>query len=98
MYNLPLVLMFHPHSGAIRHAPDDNVLRSQPGVRADANPALLCCAGVILTAGLSFILLFIERLGVRHLEACFAFLISVMALSFGAMFASADIPYRKVSW
>jgi natural resistance-associated macrophage protein len=53
-------------------------------------------AGVLITAVASFLLLLLERLGVRHLEALFAVLIGVMALSFGVMYVLADVPTLQV--
>lgn len=52
--------------------------------------------GVVLTVVVSFALTFIERLGVRHLEALFGLMISVMGLSFGGMFFTAGVPYKEV--
>nr|GMC99221.1 metal transporter Nramp3-like [Ipomoea batatas] len=43
-------------------------------------------AGVVITALDCFIFLFLENYGVRKLEALFAFLIAIMALSFAWMF------------
>ncbi|EIE23174.1 Nramp-domain-containing protein [Coccomyxa subellipsoidea C-169] len=43
-------------------------------------------AGVLITAVASFMLLLLERWGVRNLEALFAVLIGVMAVSFGVMY------------
>nr|GMD46952.1 metal transporter Nramp3-like [Ipomoea batatas] len=53
----------------------------EPGGRADCSPAPL--RGTPFDC---FIFLFLENYGVRKLEALFAFLISVMALSFAWMF------------
>lgn len=49
-----------------------------------------------MTVLFSFSLLFIERLGIRHLEGLFAGMVALMTLSFGAMFCIADIPYTEV--
>lgn len=49
-----------------------------------------------MTVLFSFSLLFIERLGIRHLEGLFAGMVALMTLSFGAMFCIADIPYKEV--
>eukprot|EP00201_Polytomella_parva_P013731 CAMPEP_0175070430 /NCGR_PEP_ID=MMETSP0052_2-20121109/18711_1 /TAXON_ID=51329 ORGANISM="Polytomella parva, Strain SAG 63-3" /NCGR_SAMPLE_ID=MMETSP0052_2 /ASSEMBLY_ACC=CAM_ASM_000194 /LENGTH=799 /DNA_ID=CAMNT_0016337545 /DNA_START=32 /DNA_END=2431 /DNA_ORIENTATION=- len=53
-------------------------------------------AGVIVTAFTSFFLLFIERLGIRFLEAVFVALIGVMTVSFGVLYNIADVPPIKV--
>jgi NRAMP (natural resistance-associated macrophage protein)-like metal ion transporter len=53
-------------------------------------------AGVIVTAVASFLLLLLERLGVRWLEALFAVLIGVMGLSFGIMYVLAGVPTVQV--
>jgi natural resistance-associated macrophage protein 2 len=45
-----------------------------------------CDAGVVITAVDAFLFLFIDRLGARRLEAFFAVLIGVMAVSFGYIF------------
>ena len=61
------------------------------------NHWLLCChAGVIITAVDSFVLLLIDRLGVRHLEAMFGVLVGVMAIAFGIMFADAGVDIGQV--
>lgn len=53
-------------------------------------------AGVIITAVDSFLLLLIDRLGVRHLEAMFGVLVGIMAVAFGYMFADAGVNYGQV--
>jgi hypothetical protein len=53
-------------------------------------------AGVIVTAVASFVLLLLERVGVRWLEALFAVLIGVMGLSFGIMYILAGVPTVRV--
>ena len=57
---------------------------------------LLPYAGVIITAVDSFLLLLIDRLGVRNLEAMFGVLVGVMAVAFGYMFADAGVNYGHV--
>ena len=49
-------------------------------------------AGVLITAFDSFVILMVERLGVRNLEAVFGVLIALMACSFGLMAGLADVP------
>ncbi len=53
-------------------------------------------AGVIVTAVASFVLLLLERLGVRYLEALFAVLIGLMAVAFGVMYVLAGVPTAEV--
>ena len=53
-------------------------------------------AGVLITAVASFLLLLLERVGVRHLEALFAVLIGVMAVAFGVMYVLAGVPTADV--
>ena len=53
-------------------------------------------AGVLITAVASFVLLLLERLGIRNLEALFAVLIGVMAVSFGVMYIMAGVPTADV--
>ncbi len=53
-------------------------------------------AGVLVTGADAFLLLFMERLGVRILEGLFGILIAVMASSFGLMFWWADVPGKEV--
>ncbi len=53
-------------------------------------------AGVLITAVASFLLLLLERLGVRNLEALFAVLIGVMAVAFGVMYVLAGVPTADV--
>lgn len=55
-----------------------------------------CSAGVIITAVDSFLLLLIDRIGVRHLEAMFGILVGVMAVAFGVMFADAGVDLGQV--
>ncbi|KAI6695162.1 hypothetical protein NL676_022872 [Syzygium grande] len=54
-----------------------------------SNGVLPLWSGVIITAADCFIFLFLENYGVRKLEAVFAVLIAVMALSFAWMFGEA---------
>ena len=51
---------------------------------------------MIITAVDSFILLLIDRLGVRHLEAMFGILVGLMAVAFGWMFADAGVDVGQV--
>jgi natural resistance-associated macrophage protein 2 len=53
-------------------------------------------AGTLITAVDSFLILFIERLGIRHLEAVFGVLISSMAASFAVMYVWAGVPTGEV--
>ena len=53
-------------------------------------------AGVLITAVDSFLLLLIERCGVRNLEALFGVLVGIMAVSFGIMFVDAGVPAGQV--
>lgn len=53
-------------------------------------------AGVLITVVDSFLILYIERLGIRHLEAAFAVLISTMAASFFVMYVWAGVPAADV--
>lgn len=53
-------------------------------------------AGVLLTAVASFLLLLLEQLGVRFLEALFAVLIGTMAAAFGVMYVLAGVPTAAV--
>ncbi len=53
-------------------------------------------AGVLITAVASFMLLLLERWGVRNLEALFAVLIGVMAVAFGVMYILAGVPTEDV--
>ena len=46
---------------------------------------------MLITACDSFLLLLIERLGIRHLEAVFGVLIATMAASFGLMAELAQV-------
>lgn len=58
--------------------------------------ALCLFAGVIITAVDSFLLLLIDRIGVRHLEALFGVLVGMMAIAFGIMFADAGVNMAQV--
>ncbi|KAK9805646.1 hypothetical protein WJX72_009884 [[Myrmecia] bisecta] len=53
-------------------------------------------AGVLITAVDTFVFLFIERLGVRRLEALFGTLIAIMAAAFGVMYHLAHVPTGQV--
>lgn len=44
----------------------------------------------------TFFLLYLERFGVRKLEAFFATLVAVMTLSFGVMYFKAECPTHEV--
>lgn len=50
-----------------------------------------CCAAFD-----TFLLLFLQYLGVRKLEAFFATLVAVMAISFGVIAFKADLPAKEV--
>lgn len=63
---------------------------------ASLTAASCLTAGVIITAVDSFLLLLIDRIGVRHLEALFGVLVGVMAVAFGIMFADADVDIGQV--
>jgi NRAMP (natural resistance-associated macrophage protein)-like metal ion transporter len=54
-------------------------------------------AGVVAAAVSAYLFLFLERLGVRWLEAFFQALVGIMALTFGALFFYADVPYAEVA-
>lgn len=54
-------------------------------------------AGVLITALDAFLLLLIERFGVRNLEALFGVLIAVMAGSFGIMCSLAGVQALDVA-
>ncbi|XP_028764206.1 metal transporter Nramp3 [Neltuma alba] len=62
------------------------VIGSAIAIRVLSNGIVPLWAGVIITACDCFIFLFLENYGVRKLEAFFAVLIGVMALSFAWMF------------
>ncbi|KAL6013201.1 hypothetical protein ACLOJK_003693 [Asimina triloba] len=62
------------------------VIGSAIAIKILSNGALPLWAGVVITAFDCFIFLFLENYGVRKLEAVFAVLIAVMALSFAWMF------------
>lgn len=64
----------------------------------DASLTAASCftAGVIITAVDSFLLLLIDRIGVRHLEALFGVLVGLMAIAFGIMFADAGVDIGQV--
>lgn len=53
-------------------------------------------AGVIITAVDSFLFLFLDRFGVRRLEAFFAALIAIMAVTFGGMLVDARPPIKTI--
>ena len=54
-------------------------------------------AGVIVTAVDAFLFLFLERLGIRNLEAFFGALIGVMSISFGYMYVEAGVNASDVA-
>ncbi|KAL4428517.1 hypothetical protein ABPG75_002606 [Micractinium tetrahymenae] len=53
--------------------------------------------GVLLAAAGAYTMLFLERLGVRWLEALFQALIAVMSVAMGLLFFLVDIPYGEVA-
>jgi NRAMP (natural resistance-associated macrophage protein)-like metal ion transporter len=52
--------------------------------------------GVLITGIDTFFLLFLERLGVRKLEAFFGVLVATMTVSFGVMYSKAHCPTGEV--
>ncbi|KAI8476617.1 MAG: natural resistance-associated macrophage protein-domain-containing protein [Monoraphidium minutum] len=52
--------------------------------------------GILISAAAAFLLLLVERLGVRHLEALFALLISTMVGAFLHMYVVAGVPTAQV--
>ncbi|CAL1380782.1 unnamed protein product [Linum trigynum] len=62
------------------------VIGSAIAIKILSNGYLPLWAGVVITALDCFVFLFLENYGVRKLEAFFAFLIAVMAISFAWMF------------
>ena len=54
-------------------------------------------AGVLITAVDSFLLLLIERLGIRNLEAVFGVMIGIMAVSFGFMAELAHVSFPSIA-
>lgn len=62
------------------------VIGSAIAIKILSNGLLPLWAGVVITALDCFIFLFLENYGVRKLEALFAILIAIMALSFAWMF------------
>ncbi|KAL6993810.1 hypothetical protein U1Q18_011924 [Sarracenia purpurea var. burkii] len=75
------------------------VIGSAIAIKILSNDVVPLWAGVIITACDCFIFLFLENYGVRKLEAVFAILITMMALSFAWMFGetkpSGEIDRRK---
>ncbi|KAL5064036.1 hypothetical protein RYX36_025773 [Vicia faba] len=65
------------------------VIGSAIAIRILSNGVVPLWGGVVITALDCFILLFLENYGVRSLEAFFAVLIGIMALSFAWMFGEA---------
>ncbi|XP_058081799.1 metal transporter Nramp3.1-like [Magnolia sinica] len=65
------------------------VIGSAIAIKILSNGALPLWAGVVITALDCFIFLFLENYGVRKLEAVFAVLIAIMAVSFAWMFGEA---------
>ncbi|XLS92412.1 hypothetical protein HN51_068420, partial [Arachis hypogaea] len=65
------------------------VIGSAIAIRILSNGFVPLWAGVVITALDCFIFLFLENYGVRKLEAFFAVLIGIMALSFAWMFGEA---------
>ena len=52
---------------------------------------------MLITAVDSFLLLLIERLGIRNLEAVFGVMIAVMAVSFGFMAELAQVSFPSIA-
>ncbi|KAE9614264.1 putative NRAMP family protein [Lupinus albus] len=65
------------------------VIGSAIAIRILTNGAVPLWSGVIITASDCFVFLFLENYGVRKLEAVFAILIGIMAISFAWMFGEA---------
>ncbi|MEW5302256.1 MAG: hypothetical protein WDW36_005058 [Sanguina aurantia] len=73
------------------------VVGSAIGLRLLSRGAIPLWGGVLLSAGNSFALLLVERLGVRWLEGMFGGLIAMMGATFGYMFFSAGVPLGEVA-
>lgn len=54
-------------------------------------------AGVIFAAIAAYVFLFLEKFGIRWLEAFFQVLVGVMAVTMGLLFFMADVPYVEVA-
>ena len=52
---------------------------------------------MLITAVDSFLLLLIERIGIRHLEAAFGVMIGIMAVSFGFMAELAHVSFPSIA-
>ncbi|CAN1350338.1 Metal transporter Nramp2 [Linum perenne] len=72
------------------------VIGSAIAIKILTNGFLPLWAGVVITALDCFVFLFLENYGVRKLEAFFAFLIAVMAISFAWMFGDAKPSGREL--
>eukprot|EP01100_Stratorugosa_tubuloviscum_P015667 TRINITY_DN919_c0_g1_i1.p1 TRINITY_DN919_c0_g1~~TRINITY_DN919_c0_g1_i1.p1 ORF type:complete len:522 (-),score=238.16 TRINITY_DN919_c0_g1_i1:47-1612(-) len=81
---------------AIIGADIQEVIGSAIAINALSNNTIPIWGGVLITAADTFTFLFVESAGVRKLEALFASLIAVMAITFGVLFGiateSPDVP------
>lgn len=61
------------------------------------NGALPLWGGVIVAAVAAYVILLLERFGLRWLEALFQVLVAFMAVTMGALFFFADVPFGQVA-
>lgn len=92
----PRLLLWLMAEVAIVGADVQEVIGSAIAVMLLTRGAVPLWAGVLLSAAASFLLLLIERLGVRRLEATFAALIAAMVAAFAHMYRVARVPPAEV--
>eukprot|EP00891_Asterochloris_glomerata_P009403 jgi/Astpho2/9403/e_gw1.00145.48.1_t len=93
---VPRILMWLMIEIAIIGCDIQEVIGSAIAISLLSKGAIPLWAGVLITAVDSFLLLLIERCGVRNLEALFGVLVGIMAISFGIMFVDAGVPAGQV--
>ncbi|GBF91787.1 metal transporter-like [Raphidocelis subcapitata] len=92
----PRLLLWAMAEVAIVGSDIQEVIGSAIAVLLLSRGAVPLWAGILLSAAASFLLLLVERLGVRHLESLFAVLISVMVVAFFHMYLVARVPTAEV--
>eukprot|EP00892_Ulva_mutabilis_P003688 jgi/Ulvmu1/1691/UM116_0002.1 len=92
----PRIVLWLMTEVAIIGSDIQEVIGSAIAIQLLSNGALPLWVGVLVTGVDTFFLLYLERFGVRKLEAFFATLVAIMTVSFGVMYFKAECPTDEV--
>ena len=93
---VPRIVLWLMTEVAIIGSDIQEVIGSAIAIQLLTNGAAPLWVGVLVTGVDTFFLLYLERFGVRKLEAFFAILVATMTVSFGVMYAQAGCPTGEV--